>query len=72
MIVTQQIDIKFKIKNTNYGVTANGRIFNLKRGNELKKTVVGTTIGYCINGKFKSLKTLRKHIEQIKINDCPF
>ena len=72
MTVTQRIDIKFRIINTNYGVTEDGRVFNLLRNTEVKRTVVGTTIGYCINGKFKSLKTLRKRLLKVSESDCPF
>ena len=33
----------------------------------------GGSIGYCINGKFYSLKKLRNYIEKIpKKDNCPF
>lgn len=71
--MNQKDYIKFSIKNYEYyGVTSDGRILNKKTGRWLRKTIIGTTIGYCINQKFKSLKYLRTQL--IKNNDifCPF
>lgn len=72
MIVNEIVDIKFRVVDTCYGVTKDGRLFNLKRGKELKKVVIGTTIGYCINGKFQSLKTLRTKLKKVEDVYCPF
>ena len=71
--VNQNIDIKFKIKNTCYGVTAKGDIFNLKTNRKLRKIVIGLTKGYCISGKFTSLSVLRNLLVKIEIKEeCPF
>lgn len=56
--------------NPNYGVTNKGLIINLKRGTILKKTMVGYSKGYYIEGKFKTLSKLRKVL--IKKDFCPF
>jgi len=49
-----------------------GKCFNVKTGREIKKTLNGRSIGYCINGKFKSLSTLRKQLVKIEGVKCPF
>ena len=71
--MNQKDNIKFVIKNAeHYGVTSDGRMLNLRSGRWLRKTLVGGTIGYCINSKFKSLSYLRKQlILQTKIH-IPF
>ena len=71
--MSQKDDIKFFIKNYEYyGVTSDGRILNQKTGRWLRKIIIGTTIGFCINQKFKSLKYLRTQLIK-KIDDyCPF
>lgn len=72
MIVNEVVDIKFRVVDTCYGVTKDGRLFNMKRGKELKRTVIGTTIGYCLNGKFQSLKTLRTKLKKVEETYYPF
>ena len=64
--INQLIDIKFRIINTCYGVTANGEVYNLKNGRKLKSVVVGLTKGYCLNGKFTSLSKIRPLMIKIK------
>jgi hypothetical protein len=49
-----------------------GRCFNCKTGREIKKTLCGRSIGYCIKGRFVSLNTLRKQLEKIPKEICPF
>ena len=64
----QLINIKFKwqIKGSeHYKFTVNKKLYNCKTMREINRTVIGVTIGYCINGKFKSLKALRTQIELI-------
>jgi hypothetical protein len=48
------------------------KCFNTKTGREIKQTYSKGSIGYCIQGKFKSLKALRKNLVKIKDNKCPF
>lgn len=56
----------------NYKFTKRGICINTKTGRIIKKTLNGGSIGYCINGKFRSLKYLRPQLVKIKHIDCPF
>ncbi len=58
--------------NENYKFSKDGKCFNSKRNKELKRVLVGGSIGYCINGKFQSLTQLRSKLIKIKESDCPF
>jgi len=49
-----------------------GRCLNSKRGKLLKRTVKNGMLGYCICGKFIQLSELRKHLEKIPQQKCPF
>jgi len=55
-----------------YQFTKEGKCFNLKSGNEIKKVMKSRCIGYNIRGKFIALNTLRKQLVKIKINETPF
>lgn len=57
---------------SNYCWTECGKCFNIKTGREIKKVYNKGSIGYSINGRFKSLKSLRKNIVKIKKDFCPF
>ena len=46
--------------------------FNIKTGRQIRQTICGRSIGYCIEGKFRSLNTLRKQLVRIEKSDCPF
>lgn len=67
-------NIEFKIKGyPDYGITNKGIFINLKSKRILKKIVLGYTKGYYINGKFKSLNSLRKLLFKNTNDDfCPF
>jgi hypothetical protein len=56
----------------NYQFTKDGVCVNVKRGITIRKVLCGGSVGYCINGKFKSVKALSKELERIPINHCPF
>lgn len=57
----------------NYQFTTDKKCFNKKTGRRIKQTYCGGSIRYCINGKFRSLSSLRKELELIpKTTDCPF
>lgn len=56
----------------NYKWTDCKKCFNVKTGRQIRQTYVSGSIGYCINGKFYSLKKLRPHLIKIKEEDCPF
>jgi hypothetical protein len=48
-----------------YQFTTDKQCFNVKTGRRIKQTYVSGCIGYCINGKFRSLKSLRTELELI-------
>ena len=57
---------KYRLKdNENYIFSTCGLCFNLKSGKLVKQITKGYTIGYLINGKFKSLEVLRQNLELI-------
>jgi len=75
MIVIHQVTLKFKweIKDyTHYKFTIDKKLYNCKTMRQIKPTVIGVTRGYCINGKFKSLKSLRPDIQLINRSIIPF
>ena len=56
-----EFNVKYKAKyrlkdNENYIFSTCGLCFNLKSGKLVKQITKGYTIGYLINGKFKSLE----------------
>ena len=73
-----EFNVKYKAKyrlkdNENYIFSTCGLCFNLKSGKLVKQITKGYTIGYLINGKFKSLEVLRQNLELIpKNSNCPF
>ena len=56
----------------NYKFSKCKKLFNLKTGREIKKTLASMTIGYYIKGKFYSLNKLRNHLVKIEKELCPF
>lgn len=65
--------LKWQLKdNENYKFTDEGICINTKTGNLIKKIINGRSKGYCINGKFRSINTLRKNLEKIPKINCPF
>lgn len=48
-----------------YMFTKCGKCFNAQTGNQIKQVLQNRCIGYRINGKFKSLTSLRKELEII-------
>jgi hypothetical protein len=58
--------LKWQVKFAdNYKFSICKKLFNCQKNKEIKKTMNGGSIGYCINGKFHSLTSLRNHIEKI-------
>jgi hypothetical protein len=72
--VTVTYTCKYRLKTANnYLWTLCGKCYNLKSGRLIKQVYKGGCIGYVINGKFKSLKALRKELEIIpKTKYYPF
>jgi hypothetical protein len=56
----------------NYKWTKCGKCFNTKTSRQIKQTYNSGCLGYNIQGKFKSLKYLRKNLVKIKTINCPF
>ncbi len=73
MLVSINYTIKYELDfASNYKWLNNNECYNSKTGRIIKQTLVGGSIGYVINGKFMSLKKLKKHLIKPIINDCPF
>ncbi len=49
-----------------------GKLFNVKTGNQIKKTLNGGSIGYWIGCKFYTINKLRQQVELIQKETCPF
>ena len=71
--ISKNYVLKYKLSIApNYQFTECKKCFNIKSGMQIKQTMCGRSIGYCINGKFKSLNTLRKFLIKIEKEICPF
>lgn len=65
--------VYWRIKNNpNYAITKNSIVVNIATGKIMKRTLKGYTIGYYIQGKFKSLSKLRTMLEKIPVEEIPF
>lgn len=53
-------------ESTKYKFTKEGRCFNTQTNRELKKTLVGGSVGFCLNGGFVSLTKIRPKLIKIK------
>ena len=63
----------YRLKNNQHYIFSTcGLCFNQKRGKLVKQITKGYTIGYLIDGRFKSLDRLRKELEIIPKKTCPF
>ena len=72
-IVCVMIKFKWFVKGYNhYQFSIDKKLYNTKNNREIKRTVIGYTIGYCIGGKFHSLKKLKPLIQIIKHEKLPF
>lgn len=64
---------KYRLKNNiNYVFSTDKICYNIKTGRVIKQILKGSTIGYVINSKFKSLNNLRKELELIPKDTTPF
>lgn len=64
---------KYQLKsNPHYVYSVDKLCFNTKTGRVVKQILKGSTIGYIIDGKFKSLKVLRNELELIQKSKLPF
>lgn len=48
------------------------KCFNTKTGRQIKQTMCGRSIGYCVRGRFYSLNKLRDCLVKIEKSICPF
>lgn len=55
-----------------YKFTSCKKCINCKTGREIRKVYQKGSIGYCIAGRFYSLKFLRLHLVKIENEYCPF
>lgn len=58
-------DVKYKFDK-------DGNCFNTQTQKQIKRTMVGYTEGFCLNGKFKSLSQIRAKLIKIQPVTCPF
>lgn len=71
--ISSTYDLKWQLSFANeYKFSSCGKCFNTKRGKEIKRVLVGYSIGFCIKGKFYTLNKLRNNLEKIQENKCPF
>ena len=65
VFTTKHIE-KHRLKDSpNYVFSKDGLCYNIKTNRVIKQIVKGSTIGYIIKGKFKSLTILRENLELI-------
>jgi len=70
---TKTYTIKYVLDfSQNYAWLSNNDCVNIKTGRTIKQVYVSGSIGYVIDGKFKSLSYLRKHLIKPIKTDCPF
>jgi hypothetical protein len=71
--LTLSYELKWQLKSApNYQFTNDGICVNLLRGKVVRKILVNSTKGYCINGRFKSVKALRGDLQTIPKQTYPF
>jgi len=65
--------LKWQLKSANnYKFTKDGICINTKTSKVINQIINGRSKGFCINGKFKSVNTIKKDMELIPKIDCPF
>lgn len=68
-----EYNLKWRLKgNPKYCWSVCGKLFNISRGKQIKKTLKGLTPGYWVGKKFVPLKELRSQIELIPKEISPF
>jgi hypothetical protein len=72
-IITINYIAKWQLKSApHYWFTKCQKCYNTKSGKLINQILKGSTVGYIINGKFKSVDNLRKDLELIPKQDTPF
>lgn len=74
MRISLKFTCKYRLKSSpNYVFTVSPKMLvNLKTGRVIKQITKGGSIGYVIDGKFKSLTKLRNDLEVIREDGLPF
>lgn len=71
--ITVTYAIKYELNFApHYKWLENNKCYNAKTGRFIKQIYNNRCIGYVINGKFKSLTHLRRHLTKPKIEILPF
>ena len=71
--VTATCAIKYELEFApHYVWLSNDLCYNLKTGRFVRQVLVGGCIGYCIDGRFRSLTALRPRLVRPKRVECPF
>ena len=71
--ISTTYSLKYQIKGHEYyKVSPCGKVFNCKRGKQIKRVLNGGSVGYWIADKFYTLKQLRTKLEIIKCTKLPF
>lgn len=71
-IISNNYVLKWQLKNaTHYKFTDDGICINVKSGKLIKKVLNNRSVGYCVPD-FKSVNSLRKQLELIPKDECPF
>lgn len=72
-MITVSYDIRFELDfSPKYKWLDNGSCYNEKSGRIIKQTTCGRSIGYVIDGKFRTLTFLRKHLIKPPKQNCQF
>jgi len=73
MIIQVSYQVKWEFKEyPHYKISTCKKIINCKTGKIIKCTKSGGSVGYFINGNFFKKSDINKHIQLIKVSECPF
>ena len=73
LIIKKTITAKwYIIGHENYVFGEDKKMYNIKTGREIKKTINCRSIGWWIGKKFYSKNKLRPFLKKIEKKDCPF
>ena len=70
--ISTTYNTKWMIKTMPEYQFAKKKLFNVKRGKEVKKVLKGYTIGYNLRSKFYSLESIKKMICEVETVELPF
>jgi hypothetical protein len=72
-IITIKYIAKWQLKSApHYWFTSCQKCYNTKSGKFINQILKGSTIGYIINSKFVSISNIKKDLELIEKQNCPF